>query len=208
MFCFVVVVWAFRRNPNSKHDHHKIKNESQQEKNNPSKHTAKEIAMGHEENKNKAATDQEEEAWNQRKQALIEELSDKLINGDLETKIEAARDIRKVVKKSSLKTRSEFAAAGVVQPLVLMLVSPNLDAIESSLLALLNLAVRNERFVSHMSHIISSFCFRMTALILFSILFQDDCFDFSFHLIVKLVEVLVSLREVTDEEMNNKQSEK
>lgn len=121
--------------------------------------------MGHEENKNKAATDQEEEAWNQRKQALIEELSDKLINGDLETKIEAARDIRKVVKKSSLKTRSEFAAAGVVQPLVLMLVSPNLDAIESSLLALLNLAVRNERFVSHMSHIISSFCFRMTALI-------------------------------------------
>lgn len=54
--------------------------------------------MGHEENKNKAATDQEEEAWNQRKQALIEELSDKLINGDLETKIEAARDIRKVVK--------------------------------------------------------------------------------------------------------------
>lgn len=48
----------------------------------------------------------------------------------------------------------------------------------------------------------------MTALILFSILFQDDCFDFSFHLIVKLVEVLVSLREVTDEEMNNKQSEK
>lgn len=121
--------------------------------------------MGHEENKNKAATDQEEEAWNQRKQALIEELSDKLINGDLGTKIEAARDIRKVVKKSSLKTRSEFAAAGVVQPLVLMLVSPNLDAIESSLLALLNLAVRNERFVSHMSHIISSFCFRMTALI-------------------------------------------
>lgn len=106
--------------------------------------------MGYEENTTAATAttaDQEEEAWNQRKQALIEELSDKLVNGDLQTKIEAARDIRKIVKKSSLKTRSKFAAAGVIQPLVLMLVSPNLDACEASLLALLNLAVRNERFV-------------------------------------------------------------
>lgn len=193
MFCFLVVVWAFRQNPKSKD-----KEREQASKTNPSRHTEKEAEMGHDENKKKAATDQEEEAWNQRKQALIEELSDKLINGDLETKIEAARDIRKVVKKSSLKTRSEFAAAGVVQPLVLMLVSPNLDAIESSLLALLNLAVRNERFVSYMSYMISSF------------IFQDGCFDSCFHLIVKIVQVLftVSLREVTDEEMNNRQSEK
>ncbi|GAV68442.1 Arm domain-containing protein, partial [Cephalotus follicularis] len=78
-------------------------------------------------------------------QTLIVELSDKLINGDLRTKIEAARDIRKVVRKSSVKTRSKFAAAGVIQPLVFMLRSPNLDARQSSLLALLNLAVRNER---------------------------------------------------------------
>lgn len=93
-----------------------------------------------------ASLDQEEETtWNTQKQTLILELSEKLTTGDLQTKIEAARDIRKVVRKSSVKTRSRFAAAGVIQPLVFMLMSPNLDAREASLLALLNLAVRNER---------------------------------------------------------------
>lgn len=92
-----------------------------------------------------AGKDQEEETWNLQKQTLILELAEKLINGDLQAKIEAARDIRKVVRKSSVKTRSKFAAAGVIQPLVFMLLSPNLDAREASLLALLNLAVRNER---------------------------------------------------------------
>ncbi|KAF5746184.1 ARM repeat superfamily protein [Tripterygium wilfordii] len=87
----------------------------------------------------------DEETWNHRKQTRILELSTKLINGDLQTQIEAARDIRKVVRKSSAKTRSKFAAAGVIQPLVEMLLSPNLDARHASLLALLNLAVRNER---------------------------------------------------------------
>ncbi|XP_044494075.1 U-box domain-containing protein 4-like [Mangifera indica] len=91
------------------------------------------------------STTDQEEAWNQKKEILIHDLAEKLINGDLQTQIEAARDIRKVVKKSSVKTRSKFAAAGVLQPLVLMLVSSNLDACEASLLALLNLAVRNER---------------------------------------------------------------
>ncbi|MBA0758113.1 hypothetical protein Gotri_021137 [Gossypium trilobum] len=92
-----------------------------------------------------ARKDQEEETWNHQKQILILELSEKLITGDLQAKIEAARDIRKVVRKSSVKTRSKFASAGVIQPLVFMLLSPNLDAREASLLALLNLAVRNER---------------------------------------------------------------
>ncbi|PPD89972.1 hypothetical protein GOBAR_DD13092 [Gossypium barbadense] len=91
-----------------------------------------------------ARKDQEEETWNHQKQILILELSEKLITGDLQAKIEAARDIRKVVRKSSVKTRSKFASAGVIQPLVFMLLSPNLDAREASLLALLNLAVRNE----------------------------------------------------------------
>ncbi|KAF5482645.1 hypothetical protein F2P56_003198 [Juglans regia] len=92
------------------------------------------------------------ETWNQRKQTQIMQLSEKLIHGDLDSQIEAARDIRKLVRKSSsssssssMKTRSKLAAAGVIQPLVLMLVSPSLDAREASLLALLNLAVRNER---------------------------------------------------------------
>ncbi|KAG2719613.1 hypothetical protein I3843_03G261300 [Carya illinoinensis] len=92
------------------------------------------------------------ETWNQRKQTQILQLSEKLIHGDLDSQIEAARDIRKLVRKSSsssssssMKTRSKLAAAGVIQPLVFMLVSPSLDAQEASLLALLNLAVRNER---------------------------------------------------------------
>ncbi|XP_059661281.1 U-box domain-containing protein 3 [Cornus florida] len=89
--------------------------------------------------------DKQAELWNEKQQTLIEEVSEKLINGDLDTKIQAAREIRKLVRKSSLKTRSKFAAAGVIQPLVSMLLSPNLDAREASLLALLNLAVRNER---------------------------------------------------------------
>ncbi|KAI8552209.1 hypothetical protein RHMOL_Rhmol06G0248400 [Rhododendron molle] len=87
----------------------------------------------------------DEETWNQKKQTLIEEVAEKLIGGDLDAKIQAARDIRKLVRKSPVKTRSKFAAAGVIQPLVSMLLSPNVDARESSLLALLNLAVRNER---------------------------------------------------------------
>uniref|UniRef100_A0A2P2J3C7 Armadillo/beta-catenin repeat family protein n=1 Tax=Rhizophora mucronata TaxID=61149 RepID=A0A2P2J3C7_RHIMU len=90
--------------------------------------------------------DREEEAWNLRKQIQIVELADKLSNGDLHAQIEAARGIRKLVRKSfSGKARSKFAAAGVIQPLVLMLLSPNVDAQEASLVALLNLAVRNER---------------------------------------------------------------
>nr|XP_028953653.1 U-box domain-containing protein 14-like isoform X2 [Malus domestica] len=97
-----------------------------------------------------AEKEEEAETWNQRKQILILEISSKLIHGDLESKIEAARDIRNLVRKSSTsssssKTRSKLGAAGVIPPLVLMLCSPNPDARQVSLLALLNLAVRNER---------------------------------------------------------------
>ncbi|KAE8690143.1 hyphally regulated cell wall protein 3-like isoform X1 [Hibiscus syriacus] len=69
--------------------------------------------------------------------------SEKLITGDVQAKIKAARDIRKVVRKSSGKTRLKFAPAGVIPPLVSMPSCPNLDACQASLLALLNLAVRN-----------------------------------------------------------------
>ncbi|RDX64053.1 U-box domain-containing protein 3 [Mucuna pruriens] len=85
--------------------------------------------------------------WNLGKHAQIIELSEKLTNGNLGAKIEAAREIRKMVRKSSSssKTRAKLAAAGVIEPLVSMLSSSNIDARQSSLLALLNLAVRNER---------------------------------------------------------------
>lgn len=91
--------------------------------------------------------EEEEERWNQKKQTLIDEISDKIINGDLLTKIQAAREIRSMIRNrnSSVKLRVKFAAAGVIQPLVLLLCSGNHDAREASLLALLNLASRNDR---------------------------------------------------------------
>ncbi|ERN19200.1 hypothetical protein AMTRI_Chr10g232370 [Amborella trichopoda] len=88
--------------------------------------------------------DREEEAWTLTKQALVQEAAKTLFNGTLENQIQAARDIRKL-SKTSVKTRANFAAAGVIQPLVSMLNLPNAEAKEASLLALLNLAVRNER---------------------------------------------------------------
>nr|KYP45336.1 U-box domain-containing protein 3 [Cajanus cajan] len=95
-------------------------------------------------------TETESEAsstWNLAKHTHVIHLSEKLINGNLNAKIEAAREIRRMVRKSSSssKTRSKLAAAGVIEPLVFMLSSSNVDARQSSLLALLNLAVRNER---------------------------------------------------------------
>lgn len=84
-------------------------------------------------------------AWNLKKQTLIEELARKLMTGDesVESKIQVARDIRKLAKRS-VSARSMFAMSGVIQPLISMLTSSNGDAREAALLALLNLAVRNE----------------------------------------------------------------
>lgn len=119
----------------------------------------------------------------------ILQLSEKLINGNLNTKIEAAREIRKLVRKSSssAKTRSKFAAAGVIQPLVFMLSSSNLDARESSLLALLNLAVRNERYsiyVHAFFNVIS--CIKMFTLCQFS-----NGFLWESHIIVWFIYLLL-----------------
>ncbi|KAK9074109.1 hypothetical protein SSX86_006706 [Deinandra increscens subsp. villosa] len=91
---------------------------------------------------------EEAERWNPKnKHTLIDEISDRLINGDLPAKVQAAREIRSMIRNrsSSGKLRAKFAAAGVIQPLVLMLCSQHHDAREASLLALLNLASRNER---------------------------------------------------------------
>lgn len=80
----------------------------------------------------------------ERKQAIVEELSRKLREGDPLAKVEAAKDIRKLARASA-KARSAFAVPSVVDPLVSMLSSTHHLAKESSLLALLNLAVRNQR---------------------------------------------------------------
>lgn len=79
----------------------------------------------------------------------IEQVVERLLrSGNLDAQIEAAKDVRKLVrrsKSSSSKTRSRLAAAGVIPPLVSMLHQPS--AREPALIALLNLAVRNERSV-------------------------------------------------------------
>ncbi|KAL2524820.1 ARM repeat superfamily protein [Abeliophyllum distichum] len=82
---------------------------------------------------------------------IMEELVGRLGNGDLKEKIEAAMAVRKLVRKSNSKSsksvvRSRLASAGVIDPLVSML-QPSfpLSAREPALLALLNLAVRNQR---------------------------------------------------------------
>ncbi|KAL8150931.1 hypothetical protein V2J09_020739 [Rumex salicifolius] len=90
------------------------------------------------------------EKWMLKKPSQALEIADKLIHGDLLVQTQAARDIRRLVRScssstSSAKTRSRLAAAGVVPPLVSMLSYFSSDAREASLLALLNLAVRNER---------------------------------------------------------------
>ena len=86
----------------------------------------------------------EEDEEEPKKQALLQELSLKLAGGDPSARIEAARDIRKLARASA-KARSAFAVSAVVDPLVAMLSSADCQAKESALLALLNLAVRNER---------------------------------------------------------------
>lgn len=92
---------------------------------------------------------EENEGGNQKKQTIIDEISDRLINGELPTKIQAAMEIRSLIRNrnSPGKIRAKFAGVGVIQPLVLMLCSQHHDAREASLLALLNLASRNERLV-------------------------------------------------------------
>lgn len=65
-------------------------------------------------------------------------------HGDVDVRIRAAKEIRRLTKTSD-KSRAYLAAAGVIVPLVSMLKSANLEAKEAAVLALLNLAVGNER---------------------------------------------------------------
>ncbi|XP_010929032.1 U-box domain-containing protein 45 [Elaeis guineensis] len=86
----------------------------------------------------------EEQARIGKKQAQVQELARRLADGDAAARVQAARDIRKLARASA-KARSAFAVPAVVQPLVSMLPAPDPESREAALLALLNLAVRNER---------------------------------------------------------------
>ncbi|MFS7921759.1 putative armadillo-like helical protein [Helianthus anomalus] len=81
------------------------------------------------------------------KQTVIDDVSNRLINGDMSTKIQAAGEIRSMIRnrRCSAKIRVKFAGAGVIPPLVVMLCSSDHVACEVSLLVLLNLAARNDR---------------------------------------------------------------
>ncbi|XP_072969210.1 U-box domain-containing protein 17-like [Typha angustifolia] len=79
-----------------------------------------------------------------KKLAQVHDLARRLAASDAAGRVEAAREVRRLAR-SSAKARSAFAVAAVVEPLVAMLPSHDPDARESALLALLNLAVRNER---------------------------------------------------------------
>ncbi|MCO5562387.1 hypothetical protein L7F22_016014 [Adiantum nelumboides] len=74
----------------------------------------------------------------------MQEVLVSLLYGMGDSRIHAAHQIRKLTK-SSAKCRAYFAAAGVIIPLVSMLKSSAMEVKEAALLALLNLAVRNER---------------------------------------------------------------
>lgn len=72
----------------------------------------------------------------------VAELLDRVTSADEECRIEAAREIRWLTK-TSLKNRRKFS--GAVRPLVSMLRSGNHEAAQAAILALLNLAVKDER---------------------------------------------------------------
>ncbi|KAG0461617.1 hypothetical protein HPP92_021914 [Vanilla planifolia] len=78
------------------------------------------------------------------RQAQLQELARALANGDVAVRVQAARDIRRIVRASP-RARTAFAIPVVIQPLVSMLPSADRSSREAALLALLNLAVRNER---------------------------------------------------------------
>eukprot|EP00252_Welwitschia_mirabilis_P009885 TRINITY_DN22800_c0_g1_i1.p1 TRINITY_DN22800_c0_g1~~TRINITY_DN22800_c0_g1_i1.p1 ORF type:complete len:395 (-),score=94.64 TRINITY_DN22800_c0_g1_i1:341-1525(-) len=74
----------------------------------------------------------------------LEELLHSLACEGSDAKIRAAKEIRMRTKKSS-KARAYLAASGAIFPLVTLLSSSDFEAKEAALLALLNLAVGNER---------------------------------------------------------------
>ena len=95
---------------------------------------------------------EEDNTWNRKKQIVIEQVANKVIYGeDIYAKIQGARDIRRLVRNSSaVRARSSFAAAGVIPALIPMLSEVNFEAREAALVALLNLAARNELYVFYL----------------------------------------------------------
>ncbi|KAF3792359.1 U-box domain-containing protein 4 [Nymphaea thermarum] len=78
------------------------------------------------------------------RRTVVRETVDLAISGEPEMEVRAAREIRRLAKTSA-RYRRLFAEAGVIETLVRMLASPMDGSKEAALLALLNLAVKDER---------------------------------------------------------------
>lgn len=81
-----------------------------------------------------------------KKQALVQDIARRLCFEEIAARILAAKDVRRVVRASST-TREAFAIESIVRPLVSMLGEKMEEAKEAGLLAILNIATRNERCV-------------------------------------------------------------
>ncbi|KAF5199255.1 hypothetical protein FRX31_011157 [Thalictrum thalictroides] len=86
--------------------------------------------------------------------SIVNQTIELIESNDPYSKIQAAKEIRRLTK-TSLKYRRHFACT--IDPLVSMLKSDSLESNEFALLALLNLAVKDEKVCSmHTPHVSSS----------------------------------------------------
>lgn len=72
----------------------------------------------------------------------VQEILDRVRSGGQDSRVEAAREIRRLTRTSSENRRN---LSGAIEPLVSMLRSGHRECGESAILALLNLAVKDER---------------------------------------------------------------
>ncbi|PKA58667.1 U-box domain-containing protein 3 [Apostasia shenzhenica] len=86
----------------------------------------------------------EEAERNAKRQGQLQEFAGALANGGAADRVQAAREIRKFARRSP-RARSALAVPAIIQPLIAMLSSVDHSSRESALLALLNIALRNER---------------------------------------------------------------
>lgn len=75
--------------------------------------------------------------------SALEKIMDGVTSGEENRMVDAAREIRRLTKNSS-KNRRHLSKT--IEPLVLMLENGSVACNESALIALLNLAVRDERY--------------------------------------------------------------
>jgi hypothetical protein len=82
-----------------------------------------------------------------RSRQQLETILHALLHGSREAKVKAAMEIQKLPSSSSKRKKAYLVASGAIQPLVAMLIRRACpESLESSMQALLSLALRNERY--------------------------------------------------------------